>query len=789
MVHSHDFVVKSEANFEAAAIFNSSMSAAASAAADTDSAENIWQRLRKRIGKAARSLDLHVTSPILGTATLGRHHRISSSTRQHQKHHTLQRHRTQYYTPQHRHRQHRFYSQGREVQSENDQTDGENEDEDVCSCPNTPLKGGTFIQETEFAFPPSISRGRCHCHCDCDGFVGMKGKQGSVGPVPPPKPPRSHLSQQKQHPGSLQQPFVQQYQVNLPQPQNDFKTTTKHQQRPQQNATVESSKQQQQQHLTKGQRQSTDRNLKPKESHGTFQDYHKAASGSGVVSSGGPVTADPDMVDGYHEFIKDSGHINTFTRKYIGLVTPKTYPQSSSVTSTESALSDTSNGQDGVYTLSREEPFKKTLNNPSTQSTKLSANYNRIKPDSPVQQEVTTPPANRTNAAAKPIDSHTAQPSVATTTPNTRPVKANVGPPQLVALHKRNGDIYQKRGEVNGKRAEGDGNGAKANGITGSNGKESEVKRNVAGSHENPTATEEVSAKPEEKHAGSSQFDARRKSTEVENKRATSSNAFVHPQTASMSKATSSDNNNSPASVAAAVGSTSAGPVVAGKAVAPDVSAAEGNKRDTAFNTANFNQDKRDKTTDSKSKVPPKTKPKPSRNVDAVKLQSATVESNKSAVFKETRAEELDNPVLNVVKRVESEKSGFSPVDSEAKGKTLQVADPDQTKVVTDKDQDTSGVLQDSVRITPDKEKNPEKESNKTGLDQGSKRPGNGSVAAAMSLEIKTTHNNEEDPGYASVEENPLESPGQFHSFYYCLHDVLCICSSFCIRKPWQTNL
>ena len=79
-------------------------------------------------------------------------------------------------------------------------TDGEYDDEDACSCPNTPLRG--YVCEAEFAFPPYHRNHQYHHKQD---IIGMKGRQaGQPGPIPPPKPARSHSSQQQIQPQQQQ---------------------------------------------------------------------------------------------------------------------------------------------------------------------------------------------------------------------------------------------------------------------------------------------------------------------------------------------------------------------------------------------------------------------------------------------------------------------------------------------------------------------------------------------------------------------------------------------------------
>ena len=160
--------------------------------------------------------------------------------------------------------------------SENDQTDGEYDDEDSCSCPNTPLRG--YVCEAEFAFPPYQQQHRHRqYHCNQQDIIGMKGRQAGQ-PIPPPKPARTHLTQQ-----SIQQVYKQEY-----------------------NAGGSNSKV-----------------AAPKEGNRNFHTYHDNKKVPGDV------VLDPDMTDGYHEFIKDSTQqVNKFSRKYIDIVTPRTYPNS-----------------------------------------------------------------------------------------------------------------------------------------------------------------------------------------------------------------------------------------------------------------------------------------------------------------------------------------------------------------------------------------------------------------------------------------------------------------------------
>ena len=236
-----------------------------SAAAD---AENIWQRLRKRFGNAKKSYEV----ALRGTATIGRHHKLSTGR------YTANRAASPHTAPQQYGRRHYRYcstQSGREVLSENDQTDGEYDDEEACSCPNTPLKG--FVCEAEFTFPPY----RPYHHQQ--DIIGMKGRQAGQ-PIPPPKPARPQASQLQQQP---QQQHV--------------------------------SKQQQQQQY-KPEYRSGDSRGTAKEGDRDFHAYHKKVSR-------GEIVPDPDMTDGYHEFIKgNNSHVNEFSRKYIDFVTPKTFP-------------------------------------------------------------------------------------------------------------------------------------------------------------------------------------------------------------------------------------------------------------------------------------------------------------------------------------------------------------------------------------------------------------------------------------------------------------------------------
>ena len=108
--------------------------AAPSVLSDTSSPLNILQRLRRRITKSKKSYEVAPRS-----ASCGR-----TSRRSQQKYNHVPCSYTQYEQRRHRH--------GREVVSENEQTDGELEDECLnTSCPNTPLKG--YISDTELTLP------------------------------------------------------------------------------------------------------------------------------------------------------------------------------------------------------------------------------------------------------------------------------------------------------------------------------------------------------------------------------------------------------------------------------------------------------------------------------------------------------------------------------------------------------------------------------------------------------------------------------------------------------------
>ena len=111
------------------------MSAAAPGTlSDTSSPLNLLQRLRRRITKSKKSYEVAPRSASCGRTSRrspGKYNRVPCSY-------------TQYEQRRHRH--------GREVVSENEQTDGELEDDCLnTSCPNTPLKG--YISDTELTLP------------------------------------------------------------------------------------------------------------------------------------------------------------------------------------------------------------------------------------------------------------------------------------------------------------------------------------------------------------------------------------------------------------------------------------------------------------------------------------------------------------------------------------------------------------------------------------------------------------------------------------------------------------
>ena len=575
-----------------------------SAAAD---AENIWQRLRKRIGKAKKSYEV----ALRGTATIGRHHKLSTGR------YTTNRVPSPHTAPQHYgRRQYRYYStrSGREVLSENDQTDGEYDDEDACSCPNTPLKG--FVCEAEFAFPPY-----CPYHHQQDIF-GMKGRQAGQ-PIPPPKPARPQSSQLQQQPQ---------------QPQHVSKQQLQQQYKPEY--------------------RSGDSRGTAKEGDRDFHAYHKKVSR-------GEIVPDPDMTDGYHEFIKgNKSHIKEFSRKYIDFVTPKTFP-----VGTNSSV----NGEKQQQICPHGVPI------PPTQS-EVHTNDSLIKGvDSKKSQSVTDYNKKRDNQV---------QPTPAPSA-NTANKRVDTAPPPLLkpsAPNKTTTESFKasKVNEVTNSQAvkfvgNGDTAAVKQSVVHGAVNKKSTWD---SGNKCTATTAETTPPPPPTTTtndrklviAAASQLNATENNTPATSNTTTTS---VRPATI----ASSSSSSLPPCSAAAAGPVGAAGGsicIVSGEAGKLD-SACSGTSTSTTTQLQLQQQQVR-------NKIPPKTKPKPTRGVSG-----------------------------------------------------LSIADKDKRETNTGRNTDKP---------------NADKAENKN----------------EMSLEIKSQQpsSNDEDPGYASVEEIPLDSPGKRTKLLIC---------------------
>ncbi len=712
------------------------MSAAAIAAAESESTESVWQRLRKRIGKAAKALDVAAPS-VQGTATIGRHHKISSK----QYHpHTSGRH-FQYYTPQYGHKQYRFYRTGREVHSESEQTDGEYEDEDVTSCPNTPLNGpDSYIREAEFAF---LTRGgtrirREHCLCCGDQreitvSVGMKG----LGPVPPPKPPRSRVPVQQQQ---------QQLQVYHHSSQQQL-------QQPQPSDAQEPSKERQPNEIAESRAEAKDGN-------GASPNYHeKAAAGNGQLN------ADPDMVDGYHEFIKDSaGHMNTLTRKYIGFISPKTYPTSSSEATTapkaytHDFASNPKTSQavpTGRGAAFQSKEIVDVRSNQPTAPCKPTADYNGINPDHSVQQVSKSALSGQIDTRGSQGNASGSQAALvndsnqhhvgnstsrdvsgtrgnAKTESDAKP--RNVSPPHLTSLSKKNGGIYSKTA------------------IADVSGKSSHERR----------------PKPEGKIGAAENLSSGKRAD------------LVAPRTASESEVNATHhNNNIPASAATALVTST-----------PSSGTAAARVEGTRTKPQSYNTDsRRDKDLqqlggETRNKVPPKTKPKPSRAklpsaVESTKHLDTEAKSDQSGVTQTAKPDPAPGPD-NIVDLKLSGAHNTKECNREPKNKKTDICVRPAAGVEPEGAKDTASDKDANRDRATDPDNTEDKDT------AGSVEPeGNGSGAggAVMSLEInpKPPSSNslnpcppDEDPGYASVEEIPLDSPGLFSLSQNLLHAGSC---------------
>ena len=577
-----------------------------SAAAD---AENIWQRLRKRIGKAKKSYEV----ALRGTATIGRHHKLSTGR------YTANRASSSNTAPQqYGRRQYRYYStqSGREVLSENDQTDGEYDDEEACSCPNTPLKG--FVCEAEFAFP---SYRPYHHQQD---IIGMKGRQTGQ-PIPPPKPARPQSSQL--------------------------------QQQPQQHV----SKQQQQQY--KPEYRSGDSRGTAKEGDRDFHAYHKKVSR-------GEIVPDPDMTDGYHEFIKgNNSHINEFSRKYIDFVTPKTFPvgPNSSVNG-EKQQQICPHGVPIPSTQSEVHTNDSLIKGVDSKKSQSITDYNK-KRDNQVQAT----PALSANTAKKRVETAPLPPLLKPSAPNkttTESFKTSKGNEvtnsQAVKLVGNGETAALKQAVVNGavsKKSTWDG----------------DIKRTATTAETTPTTTATNDRKLVITTA------SKLKASE-NNTPATSSNAAttsVRPATIA-----SSSSSSLPPSCSAAA----AGPIgAAGGSIC--IVSEEAGKLDTACSGTSTSATSQPQLQQQqvRNKIPPKTKPKPKRGV-----------------------------------------SGLG---------------------VVDRDKRDTNTGRNSDKPNADKAENKNE----------------------MSLEIKSQQpsSNDEDPGYASVEEIPLDSPGKRKKLLNCIYGCL----------------